>query len=94
MPSGQRELLRWLANLVQPTKILSVEAPGVAGEDLFYAKTWPAGQPLYVYGRAPATERVELRVTVDHHGQPKTERWEFDCRDEDDDVCVGRLWAQ
>jgi hypothetical protein len=94
MPSGQRELLRWLANLVQPTKILSVEAPGVAGEDLFYAKTWPAGQPLYVYGRAPATERVELRVTVDHHGQPKTERWEFDCRDEDDDVFVGRLWAQ
>ena len=93
-PSGQRELFGWVLNLRQPMRIVSAEAYGVAAEDLFYSTAWAAGRPLVVYGRVPQTDRVQLSLTVERNGHPERQQWEFHCRDEDDDVFVGRLWAQ
>lgn len=93
-PGGQREFFTWLLNLPQPVRIVSVEATGVASEDLFCSTACTAGRPLFVYGRAPETERMQLSLTVDRNGRPEKQQWEFDCRNKDEDVFVGRLWAQ
>jgi hypothetical protein len=88
-------LARWLrGGLPSPQRIADVAVEGARGVDLFWPGAWLPGEPLYVYGRMPETSEVKLRLTLACGRQASTREWNFPVLRRDDDVFVGRLWAQ
>lgn len=94
--SDQGQLLTWLlAGLPEPAKILDVKIDGVAPDDLFYPSACRPGQTIHVLGRARGTIRqVRLSWTKVAAGKPQAQSWTIPVDPKQDDVFVGRLWAQ
>jgi tetratricopeptide (TPR) repeat protein len=90
-----RELFRWLlAGLPTPERILQAAVAGAKPEDVYCPGTWVPGQPLYVYGRMPEGREVQLSLTLGRGSQKRTQQVTLAAPAGQDDVFVGRLWAQ
>ena len=86
---------RWLrAGLPVPERVADVAVEGARGEDLFWNRAWLPGEPFYVYGRMPETRTVKLSLTLGRGKQTVVRDWTFPVERREDDVFVGRLWAQ
>ena len=83
-----------LAGMPSAERILRASAKGAAEGDVFCAPMRLPGQTLYVYGRVPAAEQVQLELVTSLDGQPRTRSWPLNVAPHSDDVFVGRLWAQ
>ncbi len=88
-------LTRWLGGgLPLPDRVVDAAVEGASAEDLFYASAWLPGEPLYIYGRMPEAGEVKLRLTLGRGKKMLTRDWAFPVIRREDDVFVGRLWAQ
>jgi hypothetical protein len=90
-----RSLSGWLkGGLVSPQRVLSAAVDGASEDDLFFSRGWVPGEPLYIYGRAPETRELKLHLKLQVGDRTSTRDWTFPVTRRDDDVFVGRLWAQ
>ncbi len=90
-----RSLSGWLkGGLVSPQRVLSAAVDGASEDDLFFSSGWVPGEPMYIYGRAPETRELKLHLKLQVGDRTSTRDWTFPVTRRDDDVFVGRLWAQ
>ena len=88
-------LARWLhAGLPLPERVADVAVQDARAEDLFWSRSWLPGEPFYIYGRTAETDAVRLRLTLGRGEKTVVRNWTFPVDRRDDDVFVGRLWAQ
>jgi len=91
----RKDLWAWvLEGLPNPRPIVRLEVEGAGSDDLFYPGAWLPGRGLTVMGRTGATQRVVLSLTVQQAGKPATRRYDLKVDLQQDDVFLGRLWAQ
>ena len=93
----QQDYFSWLvAGLPSPQRIVSVEAKGVLADDLYIdTQSWLPGRSLNILGRLPDADEVRLRITTARAGEaPQTRDVQLAVDPRQDDVFVGRLWAQ
>ncbi|HID77369.1 MAG TPA: hypothetical protein EYP56_15410, partial [Planctomycetaceae bacterium] len=94
-PNGYADLLEWLlSGMPVPERVTRVEVDWAADEDVIWPTAWLPGEPLEIYGRVPKTNRIRLTVVTRRAGRQERREWELDTGDQQDDVFVGRLWAQ
>ena len=92
---AQSDLTAWLAaGLPTPEKIAKIEVEGAQAEDLYFPAAWIPGRTLHVFGRLAARDHLRLSLTSLHNGKPVTQQWKLAVAPNQDDVFVGRLWAQ
>ena len=92
---GQHDLFGWLlAGLPRPVKIVKVEVEGADPADLYFPTAWIPDRNLDIFGRISPREKLRLNLTTLHDGKPVTQHWELAAGPQQDDVFVGRLWAQ
>ena len=86
---------RWLQNgLPSPVPVVDVQVEGTRPEDLFGTRAWLPGEPLYIYGRTSEAAEVKLSLSLQQGQDVVTRDWTFPVNLREDDVFVGRLWAQ
>jgi len=83
-----------LAGFPSPTRVVDLAVEGDDEADLLSSPGWLPGRGLSVMGRTTATDRVRLRVTVRQDGKEAVRRFELNVDPRQDDVFLGRLWAQ
>jgi len=92
--TGPKELAVWLgAGLPHPEPIVSVSVEGAKAADVFHPTTWYPGRPLDVFGRKQPSKKLQVNLTVRRGNKPLHWHWDMEVP-EQDDVFVGRLWAQ
>lgn len=92
---GQRDLAAWLsAGLPSPEKIVQIEIEGAQPEDLYCPTAWLPDRTLHIFGRISPREKLRLTLTSIRDGKPVTQQRELTVAPNQDDVFVGRLWAQ
>ncbi len=92
---GREELLAWLrAGLPSPERIIDIEVQGTRADDLFVPTAWVPGRALNLLGRSEPTGAIEVKLTRSRGGKPVVQRWTLDVDRSQDDVFLGRLWAQ
>ncbi|MCR4412352.1 MAG: VIT domain-containing protein, partial [Thermoguttaceae bacterium] len=92
---GREELLTWLrAGLPSPERIIDLEVKGTPAEDLFVPTAWVPGRALKLLGRSDPTGTIEVKLTLSRGGKPVVRRWKLEVDRAQDDVFLGRLWAQ
>ena len=90
-----RDLDAWLGSgLPSPEQIVKVEVEGAEPDDLYYPTAWLPDRALDVFGRVGPREKLRLAVTTLRDGKPLERKWELAVDPKQDDVFVGRLWAQ
>ncbi|MCX7428046.1 MAG: VIT domain-containing protein, partial [Planctomycetia bacterium] len=92
---AERDLDALLSSgLPSPEQIVKVEVEGAEPDDLYYPTAWLPDRALHVFGRVGPREKLRLTVTTADDGKPLERKWELAVDPKQDDVFVGRLWAQ
>jgi Vault protein inter-alpha-trypsin domain/von Willebrand factor type A domain len=92
---GGKDFFSWLlAGMPLPERIVNITADGVANEDLEYSRAWFPDRTLHISGRAAKADQLHLTLNTIRDGQPHIEHFDLHADPGQDDVFVGRLWAQ
>jgi hypothetical protein len=90
----RKGLLEWLLAGLPSSRYVDLEIDGATQDDLFYSGVCLPGRGLTVMGRTAAARQVRLRLNVEQDGKLTERRFELKVQPEQDDVFLGRLWAQ
>ncbi len=94
----QRAFERWLdRGMPTPVRIDRIRVAGAKPDDLFFPTAWLPGESLTILGRVATSltkDRVELDVTTQDGGEPVERRYPLTVAGQDNNMLIGRLWAQ
>ncbi|MEN6452220.1 MAG: hypothetical protein ABFC96_17150, partial [Thermoguttaceae bacterium] len=92
---GSHDLSAWLAaGLPSPERILRLSIEGVSPQDIYYPTAWLPGRTLHIFGRATPRKSLQVKLTTERDGKQHVRDWDLKVDPKQDDVFVGRLWAQ
>lgn len=93
-PQMSPRLFSWLKAGMPDGETIAVTMPKDKNAALYYSQGRLAGESVWVYGRCEPADRLALDVALGQSGQTTPRRLELAIPSDQDDVFVGRFWAQ
>ncbi|MDZ7616126.1 MAG: VIT and VWA domain-containing protein, partial [Patescibacteria group bacterium] len=94
----QGDFQRWLdRGMPTPVRIGHLRVTGVKADDLFFPTAWLPGETLAVLGRMATSltkDGIDLEVTTHGDGEPMERRYPLTVAGQNNNMLIGRLWAQ
>lgn len=94
-PARFGDLLQWvLSGMPEPIRIETVRVEGADEDELMFPPAVLPGRTWRLYGRVAPCDVLRVEAVTSRIGRRQTHSWHLKVEASDEDIFLGRLWAQ